>query len=113
MAENKSMKIVIDENRFDEMQMSMLQNMIKGIKETLEEGKLPEEQIEDLTGNVAFAVSCIIDSSTIMEHEGKPLRPSLGFSLDDDGKEILVSENGSWMHEYVFGAVDEVFEGDG
>lgn len=106
------MKIVINENCFDEMQMSMLQNIIKEIKATLEEGKIPEEQVEDLTGNIAFAVTCIIDSSTIMEHDGKPLRPSLGFSMDDDGKEVLISENGSWMHEYVFGVIDEVFEED-
>ena len=106
------MNIQIDEDRFDALQMRLLLEMVTSFKEVLEEAKIADDLLEDLTGKLAFSAAAIVDGSQLMDHEGEQIRPHLSFSTDDTHTEAISIEGASWMHEYVFGAIDEVFEED-
>ena len=45
-----------------------------------------------------------------MKADGRPLVPVLTFAEDDRRKKLVAGAGGSFMHEYVHGMVDEVFE---
>jgi hypothetical protein len=98
-------KLRIDEAEFDRKQTEFLKLLIETVKSSLSqhavEGELYEELLETLTFNIASA----IDGSLEMEDEAEPVIPVLAFALDDEGKEILLSDRGSWLHEYVFGSL--------
>ena len=47
-----------------------------------------------------------------MELEGCAVVSVLTFAKERDGEELIAAEGGSWMHEYVFGAVDDVLAGE-
>ena len=104
------MELIEDERSYDTFQIHMLKEIVKDIKEELESAGVASDSVEGHTGNIAFRVAAIIDASRIMESDGKPVLPFLCFARDDSLKEIVSSGGGSWMHEYVFGVVDEVFE---
>jgi hypothetical protein len=63
-------------------------------------------------GDIAFSVAAIIDGSRAMELEGQPLIPVLTFAEDPERTELVPRAGGSFVHEYVFGTVDDVFDED-
>lgn len=105
------MKITINSDRFDELQLRILEELIGSIRDALEEAGITDAQaLREATGSIAFSVAAIIDGSRIMELDGEPVTPVLTFAKEVDGTDLVGAEGGSWMHEYVFGTVDEVFD---
>ena len=105
------MKIELNPDRFDELQLRVLEELIVSIRDGLREAGLTDDQIlYESTGKLAFSVAAIIDGSRLMELEGSPVVPFLAFANERNGDELVAAVGGSWMHEYVFGTVDEVFE---
>lgn len=104
------MKIELNPYRFDELQIKILEEIIISIKEGLQAaGVADEKNLYDSTAEIAFSIATIIDGSSIMELDSKPVVPFLAFAKEYNSDELVAAEGGSWMHEYVFGMVDEMF----
>jgi len=107
------MKITIDSDRFDELQLRVLEELVTSIRDGLREAGVTDDQaLYKATGNIAFSVAAILDGSRVMELDGEQLVPVLTFAKERNVSDLVGAEGGSWMHEYVFGAVDEVFDSD-
>ena len=108
------MKLNIDYGQFDQMQLRVVEELIISIRNGLKEAGIEDDDvIREATGNIAFSVAEIIDGSRVMELKGQSVVPFLTFVNERNGDELLIVEGGSWMHEYVFGTVDEVFDAEG
>lgn len=108
------MNVTIDSERFDELQLRVLRELVTAIRDGLREAGITEEQaLYEATGNLSFAVAAIIDGSRQMDLDGEPVLPFLGFAVERNGEELIAAEGGSWMHEYAFGVVDDVLSADG
>ena len=108
------MKLTIDEDRFDSLQTHLIVEIVTAIRDGLREAGVKDDQaLYEATGSIAFSIAAIVDGSRIMELDGKEVVPVLTFARECDGEELIsASSGGSWMHEYVFGTVDEVFESE-
>lgn len=107
------MKINIDTDRFDELQSRVLEELIVSIRDGLREaGITDEDALVEATGNIAFSVAAIIDGSRVMDLDGDEVVPVLTFANERNGEDLVAAKGGSWMHEYVFGTVEEIFEGE-
>lgn len=85
-----------------------MQEMMLSIQSRLQETSLPEDSVDDLTESIAFSVAAIFDASAVMELDGKPVVPFLAFADERNGDNLIAEEGGSYMHEYVFGMLDEI-----
>ncbi len=107
------MKVMVDSDRFDELQLRLLEEMVASIRDGLREAGVSDDQrLYEATGQMAFSLAAIIDGSRVMERDGEVLLPVLTFAKERHGAELVAAEGSSWMHEYVFGTVDELFEQD-
>jgi hypothetical protein len=105
------MKITLDRNRFDELQLALLEELIRAVRDGLREaGVTDDDTLFDATGNLAFAIAAIVDGSRVMQLDGEPVVPVLTFAGEPGSSELIGAEGGSWMHEYVFGSVEDVFD---
>lgn len=104
------MEITQDESKYDKRQLHLIRELVRVIKSDLAAAGISEEQLADATGDVAFSIAAIIDGSRVMKADGRPLVPVLTFAEDDRRKKLVAGAGGSFMHEYVHGMVDEVFE---
>lgn len=107
------MHISIDTNQFDALQMRVLEEIIGSVASGLKAAGITEESaLSEAVENITFSVAAIIDGSRVMELEGKAVVPVLTFAKEQNGMELIAAEGGSWMHEYVCGAVDDVLFGE-
>ena len=108
------MQITVDSDRFDQLQLCVLKEIISAIGEELRKSGVTEAHaLNDLTGSIAFSVAAIIDGSRVAELDGQEIFPVLTFSAEHNGSDFIGADGGSWMHEYVFGALDEVLSNVG
>jgi hypothetical protein len=92
---------------FDIYQAALTREIVEAIKRELEQVDAPNELVKELTGNIAFAVTSLIDDLAGLEIDGKSHSPVLTFLNESD---VLEFANGnSWMHEHVFSQVEQVF----
>lgn len=103
------MKIAMDDNQYEKLQSRVMDEIINTIIAELQSAEIPEEKICELTADLAFSIGAIIDASRVMELDGRPVLPFLSFALDEDRKEILVNEDGSYMHDDAYGKVYTLF----
>ncbi len=101
------MRLQEDKESFEKLQKLLAQSLAETIKSELEDRMLSPDLVKDLTANLAFSVVCILDASTVTTVDGGNLRPIITFQTDDD---TLVWANGtSYMHDYVYGWVYDLF----
>lgn len=107
-------KITIDPDRFDELQLRLLEEIIASVRDGLRQAGVSDSQaLYEATEKISFSVAAVIDGSRIMDLDGARVIPVLSFAKKrNDAEELVGAEGGSWMHEYVSGAVDEVFESE-
>jgi len=103
------MKVSIDSSEFDKHQLFFVRKICEMLRQDLQRAGIDDEVGEELATQIAFAMCCLTDGSTILEFDGKPFLPCLTFSQDDDYSEVLSSGGGSWMHEYAGGTVWDVY----
>lgn len=96
------MKLELDEEKFDRLQMDLLREIKEAISRDLHDAGLMGDNLREATDNAAFSVAAILDASQIMESDGKPMRPFLTFEDPRDDKNLIHAGSSSWMHEYVF-----------
>ena len=107
------MDAIIDNEKYDKFQEHVLAEIIKSTKDILVEKGVPEDLIYDISGDLSFQICAIIDSSTVMEVDGEEVLPFLTFSKSlNERSTIIANDGGSYMHEMVYGFVDEIFEVD-
>jgi len=105
------MKISIDTERYDQLQLRLLEELVVSLRDGLREAGVDDaDTLYEATGNLAFAVASIMDGSRVMDLDGADVAPVLTFARERDGEDLVAPPGGSWMHEYVFGVVDDVFE---
>lgn len=106
------MKISIDTERYDQLQLRLLEELVVSLRDGLREAGVDDaDTLYEATGNLAFAVASIMDGSRVMDLDGADVAPVLTFARERDGEDLVAPPSGgSWMHEYVFGVVDDVFE---
>lgn len=101
------MKLQQDENQFDEWQAYFSYELLRVIKQHLEQAALPPQQVRELTTAIGFDLACLIDASAPFEVEGTTITPVLTFSAEP---ELLLHQGApSDLHEYVHGNADELF----
>lgn len=107
------MNVLPDNARFDALQMHLLNEIVASIRDGMRDAGVDDAQVlYEATGNIAFSIAAIVDGSRVMNLDDQEVLPILTFARERDGKELIGAEaGGSWMHEYVFGVVDELFEG--
>lgn len=92
---------------FDSLQQALTVEILQVIREELEKVEAPPDLVQQLTGSIAFAVTCTIDGVRGLEVGDATVSPILAF---EKGSGELVSGGGeSWMHEYVFRLLPAVF----
>jgi hypothetical protein len=109
------MPLLRDDDAFDERQACYSYEMIATIHQTLAAAGLPPDQTRQLTADIAFALAAQLDGITPMEYDGQRIRPVITFVSDKapereshEEPTLLYSGNGSALHEYVYGNLDEV-----
>lgn len=106
------METIENRKEFDKRQSRVLREIIVSIKKELQAAGVPEEHLSDVAGKIAFSVAAVIDSNRVMKLNGQQIFPFLAFAEDKTRTKFLAEPGGSWMHEYVFGMVDEIFADD-
>lgn len=101
-----TMKLV-SHRSFDSKQQALAEAILRAIRSELEGVDAPPELVEQLTGNIGFAVTAILDDSRSIEVEGKALSPVVTFLINND--ELEFGGGNSWMHEYVYKLLPTVF----
>jgi hypothetical protein len=95
---------------YDGLQMEFVAAMIDKIRDHLAASGIPAESAYDLAGNIAFSVGVLIDQGKDEDANGPRIRPALCFFDNNDTNTLVMPPEGaSWMHEYVFGCLDEAF----
>jgi hypothetical protein len=108
----QNMNITENDSAFDKRQLALTREIIHAIKTGLADSGIPEERLADVTGSVAFSIAAIIDGSRVMQADGQPLIPVLTFAEDYERTKFVGRPGGSFMHEYVHGTVDDIFDED-
>jgi hypothetical protein len=104
------MKIEENRTKYDDLQLFLTKEIVGYVKVSLDSAGLKEDDLYDLTEAIAFNIAATIDGSAIMTHKGERVIPFLAFASTPDKNNLLAEEGGSWMHEYVSGAVEEAFD---
>ncbi len=102
------MEITLNPGEFDRLQLKLIGEIVRSIKNKLSDNGIPDEQLAGITSDVAFSVASIIDASRVMYADGKPLIPVLTFADDEARTKLIARDGGSSMHEYVEGTVDDI-----
>jgi hypothetical protein len=103
------MKAIADEKLHYEHTRVLAAQLIADTVEVLEQyGLFTRDQNRDITKDLVFRLCAVLDGSsypgTLNEEE---IAPFVGFYLDHDTDNALISENGSGMHAFIEELVDE------
>lgn len=107
-----TMHISADDSAFDRCQLRLIREIVRAIKDDLTDSGISHERLADITGDVAFSIAALIDGSRIMPAGSEPVIPVLTFAGDAGRTRLIARPGGSFMHEYVHGTVDEIFDDD-
>jgi hypothetical protein len=104
------LKTRIDTGDFDNKQLILIDEIIQKVKWAIENAELPNvdaQEIKKLTGKICFGIASLIDNSATIKIDGKEIIPYLTFF---DGQDTLIHHGStSFLHEYVYGVLDDVF----
>lgn len=105
------MQITEDEREFDRLQLQLVREIARIVKQELERKGVAGELAQDLTEGITFQLATLLDGDRVLEYEGKPFVPAVAFAQDEERTHLLASPGGSWMHEYALGIAESVCEG--
>jgi hypothetical protein len=105
------MKLIEDGHHFDEMQQTLIGALIESIKDEVESEKLAPELARSLVEKISFSIAVILDGSRDATFDGNEAFPFMTFQNEED--DLVSSGGGSWMHEYVFGVINQLYEAKG
>jgi len=102
------MKLRTDPEEYMKQQEVFTGEMIARIAEHLEAAGIKGDQLKELTGKIAFEVSCMIDDVAGIEFDGIEANPYLTFLKNND--ELIHLGGNSTTHEMVFGILNAMFK---
>lgn len=103
-------KLILDKDKFDKYQIEMVTAIIATIHAELLKASLPDEQLKNLIGGIAFHVCCILDASQDFGKEEDDIFPVITFQAEGYAdNEVITCGGASYMHEYVHGLIKEWF----
>lgn len=106
------MRVVIDETKFDERQYAFAEYLAQIIKRNIEQNRVHEDKVYALTAELTFQICSIMDGAEYIEKDGVVVFPHLAFRETEDSDRVITVEGGGWMHEYVHGFVDSIFDSE-
>ena len=92
--------------RFEERQAIFVEELTKTIQVKLAEAGLESDKVKELTGSLAFSITCMIDGIAGIESDGTEVQPYLTFQIDD---ELVHCGENSFMHELIYDVLGRVF----
>lgn len=105
------MKVITNNKKFETLQTCLLLEIMNTVKESLVEEGASGEWLKKMTETISFRVCDIIDAGCEIKCGDEYVAPFLAFH--DEGGEsdnILVNDVGSYLHELVFFASEQVFD---
>jgi len=102
------MKLLTDPEEYMKQQEVFTGEMIARIADHLEAAGIKGERLKELTGKIAFEVSCMIDDVSGIEFEGVEANPYLTFLKNNE--ELIHLGGNSTTHEMVFGILNAMFK---
>lgn len=101
------MELHSDAATFDKLQIALIKGLVEDIKRELDGANLPKQQVRKLVEQIAFSIAAILDNSRTVEDDGVEVCPLITFEIAEN---VLVYPAGnSWMHEYVFRVVEQIY----
>jgi hypothetical protein len=85
--------------KFEEDQKIFVTELVKTIQVKLVEAGLESDNVKELTGALAFSITCMIDGISGIESNGTEVQPYLTFQVDD---ELVHCGENSFMHELIY-----------
>lgn len=101
------MQLKQDGDRLDRLQSILIGGIIDSIKEHVDSVELPTDKARELVESISFSVAAILDASRSVEYEGVEATPIITFQEEND--ELVYPGGNSWMHEYVFGIISDIY----
>lgn len=101
------MELILDPDKFDKIQALFTRKIVEIVKVKAVESGLQGDQLERLTGEIAFSIASLLDDTSNAQAEGMEIRPYLTFRESDEGV-VHCGEN-SETYEYVVDAIKKVF----
>ena len=102
------MDLKSEPEKFDVFQQAFIEEIIKSITTKLVEAGITGNQMEHITGNIAWSIASIIDDTTRIESEDGDVRPYLTFRSGDD--ELIHCGENSYTYEFVAGTLKKLFD---
>jgi hypothetical protein len=93
------MELQLNPARFEERQAIFVTELTKTIQVKLAEAGLESDKVKELTGALAFSITCMIDGISGIESDGIEVQPYLTFQIDD---ELVHCGENSFMHELIY-----------
>ncbi|MFK0038151.1 hypothetical protein [Pseudomonas monteilii] len=98
---------LVSNGRFDDYQQEMSRRIIDEIRCALERAGAPSVLVRELTHDIAFGITALIDGISDLNVNAESVNPVLTFSTREN--ELEFAGGNSWMHEYVAKLIDESF----
>ncbi|MEJ2326522.1 MAG: hypothetical protein P8Y27_08780 [Chromatiaceae bacterium] len=93
------MELKLNPARFEEHQDIFVTELVKTIQVKLVEAGLESDKVKELTGALAFSITCMFDGISGIESNGTEVQPYLTFLVDD---ELVHCGENSFMHELIY-----------
>jgi hypothetical protein len=105
------MKVLVDESRFDALQMEVGYGIAHAVYTALKKAGAPDgEALEQIVAGALFDIGCILDGSADVKGPDGPMQVVLTFREDQNDKTLLSAGGASWIHEYAFGIAKDYFD---
>jgi hypothetical protein len=85
--------------KFEAHQAIFVTELTKTIQVKLAEAGLERDKVKELTGALAFSITCMIDGISGIESDGVEVQPYLTFQVND---ELVHCGENSFMHELIY-----------
>jgi hypothetical protein len=93
------MELQLNLAKFEERQAIFVTELTKTIRVKLAEAGLESYKVKELTGALAFSITCMIDGISAIELDGLEVQPYFTFQVDD---ELVHCGENSFMHELIY-----------
>jgi len=100
------MELQLNLAKFEERQAIFVTELTKTIQVKLTEAGLESDKVKELTGALAFSITCMIDGISGIEADGIEVQPYLTFQIDE---ELVHCGENSFMHELIYDVLGRVF----
>lgn len=101
------MELKLDTETFEQHQELFVRELAEQIRYKLVKGGVQQEDLQDLTLEIAFSVTSILDDTSSIESDGVEVHPFMTFRTDDD--QLIHCGENSYGHEFVSDTIKKLF----